>query len=254
MLFRSVDKARAASCLATLAICNVPESSLTRVADMTLLTKAGPEIGVASTKAFTTQLASLRVFALIVARQKGKLSDAAAEQHKASMTRLPGVVVEVLKQDALLQRWAQSLLGAHSALYLGRGASFPVAQEGALKLKEITYIHAEAYPAGELKHGPLALVDENMPVIVVASLDHTIDKLLSNVEEVQARGGKVFGIVSHGVALPGSAETLVLPKVDVTLESVPQVVALQLLAYHTAVGKGLSVDRPRNLAKSVTTE
>ena len=250
----AVGKAIEQGCRATLALCNVPESSLTRLSQMTLLTKAGPEIGVASTKAFTTQLASLRVLALILARERGRLSAQQAEEHLASLEQLPALVEGVLAQDAVLQAWSESLLRAKSVLYLGRGAGYPIAQEGALKLKEITYIHAEAYPAGELKHGPLALVDESMPVVVVASKDETLDKLLSNVEEVQARGGQVFGVVSHGVALPGTARVLHLPPAAGVLESVPQVVALQLLAYHTALGRGLSVDRPRNLAKSVTTE
>lgn len=250
----AVEKARDSGCLAILALCNVPESSLTRIADLVMLTQAGPEIGVASTKAFTTQLASLRTLSLILAREKGEISEADITQHKAELAQLPAVIDAVFAHNKTLARWGGELAKYRSALFLGRGASFPVAQEGALKLKEISYIHAEAYPAGELKHGPLALVDEQMPVVVLASRDHTLDKLLSNVEEVQARAGKVFGIVGQGIKLPRHAHTVTLPDVSPELEPVAQVVALQLLAYHAARKLDRPVDRPRNLAKSVTTE
>lgn len=250
----AVEKARDSGCLAILALCNVPESSLTRIADLVMLTQAGPEIGVASTKAFTTQLASLRTLSLILAREKGEIAEADITEHKAQLAQLPAVIDAVFAHNKTLAKWGGELAKYRSALFLGRGASFPVAQEGALKLKEISYIHAEAYPAGELKHGPLALVDEQMPVVVLASRDHTLDKLLSNVEEVQARAGKVFGIVGQGITLPRHAHTVTLPDVSPELEPVAQVVALQLLAYHAARTLDRPVDRPRNLAKSVTTE
>jgi glucosamine--fructose-6-phosphate aminotransferase (isomerizing) len=250
----AVEKARDSGCLAILALCNVPESSLTRVADLVMLTKAGPEIGVASTKAFTTQLASLRTLSLMLAQEKGQLSDDDMVQHKAQLAQLPSVIDAVFAHDKTLAKWGRELAKYRSALFLGRGASFPVAQEGALKLKEISYIHAEAYPAGELKHGPLALVDDQMPVVVLATRDHTLDKLMSNVEEVQARAGKVFGIIGQGIQFPEQAHTMTLPSVAPELEPVAQVVALQLLAYHAARSLDRPVDRPRNLAKSVTTE
>lgn len=241
---------------ATLAICNVPESSLVRESDLVLMTRAGPEIGVASTKAFTTQLTALALLALELARAKG-IEEARYLTLVDELTRLPGDVAEALKLDESVQVWAEQFIGKQHALFLGRGPMYPIAMEGALKLKEVSYIHAEAYPAGELKHGPLALVDSDMPVIAVAPNDSLHEKLKSNVEEVRARGGRLY-LLADPTTAPGihrdNDAILILPPVGLLSAPVVHTIPLQLLAYHVAVGRGTDVDQPRNLAKSVTVE
>ena len=242
--------------LSTLAICNVTESSLTREADLNFMTRAGIEIGVASTKAFTTQLTALLMLTLKLGRHH-KIS---AEQ-EASITqqlkKLPALITEVLKLDSLVAQLATRFADKQHALFLGRGMLYPVALEGALKLKEISYIHAEGYPAGELKHGPLALVDKNMPVIAVAPNDALLEKIKSNLQEVRARGGELYLFTDNGAAVIENSTTLhivAMPPVDTVLSPIVYTVPLQLLAYHVAVLKGTDVDQPRNLAKSVTVE
>ena len=242
--------------LGSMAICNVPESSLVRESDLVLMTRAGPEIGVASTKAFTTQLAALALLVLELARLNG-MPPEKYSRLVAELATLPRVIGEVLKLEPEIAALAERFVPKHHALFLGRGVHYPVALEGALKLKEISYIHAEAYPAGELKHGPLALVDEDMPVITVAPNNQLLEKLKSNLEEVRARGGELFvfadtdaPVVQHGargaVIKVASGGNLIAPAVFT--------VPLQMLAYHVAVLRGTDVDQPRNLAKSVTVE
>ena len=242
--------------LGALAVCNVPESSLVRESDLVLMTRAGPEIGVASTKAFTTQLAALALLTLELGRLNGM-----AEQKYARLVNqlasLPRLVAEALKLEPQVHALAERFVDKQHALFLGRGASYPIAIEGALKLKEISYIHAEAYPAGELKHGPLALVDEHMPVIAVAPNNQLLEKLKSNLEEVRARGGELFVIADTEVEVPLAPERGAVLKVESGGNLIgPAVfnIPLQLLAYHVAVLKGTDVDQPRNLAKSVTVE
>ena len=240
-----------------LAVVNVPESTLAREADGLLRTLAGPEIGVASTKAFTTQLATLACLAVGAARARGRLAPEREEELTRALDELPARVLQVLEKDQEIRAIAQELTSARDVLYLGRGTSFAVALEGALKLKEISYIHAEAYAAGELKHGPIALIDENVPVIVVAPRDHLFEKTTSNLQEVVARGGKVVLLSdASGVAQLGDYawKSVVLPTVDPFVAPILYAVPVQLLAYHTAVLKGTDVDQPRNLAKSVTVE
>ncbi len=241
--------------LARLAICNVPESSLVRESDLVLMTRAGPEIGVASTKAFVTQLVALALLTLALARARG-LTDERFAELVAQLEHLPSAISEALALDSQIEQLAERLVHKQHALFLGRGTHFPIAMEGALKLKEISYIHAEAYPAGELKHGPLALVDEAMPVIAVAPNDQLLEKLLSNIEEVRARGGELYVFADSTVAA-GVAEgctVLSLPPLGFLSAPIVFTVPLQLLAYHVAVLKGTDVDQPRNLAKSVTVE
>jgi len=242
--------------LSTLAICNVPESSLVRESNLVMLTRAGPEIGVASTKAFTTQLAALSMLTVALARYHG----ADAEREHGLVTRLvelPALIERALTLDPAIHRLAERFADKHHALFLGRGALYPIAMEGALKLKEISYIHAECYPAGELKHGPLALVDADMPVITVAPNNDLLEKLKSNLMEVRARGGEliVFADPESGIRPSDGVTVIEMPK-HVTWFQAPAVytVPLQLLAYHVAVLKGTDVDQPRNLAKSVTVE
>ncbi|MDZ7851507.1 MAG: glutamine--fructose-6-phosphate transaminase (isomerizing) [Halomonas sp.] len=247
--------ARERGYLASLAICNVPGSSLVRESDLTLMTRAGPEIGVASTKAFTTQLTALMLLTLALGRVKGL--DAGVQADLVTALRgLPGLVARVLELDPAIERLSMAFAEKHHALFLGRGAHFPIALEGALKLKEISYIHAEAYPAGELKHGPLALVDSEMPVVSVAPNDELLDKLKSNLQEVRARGGELFVFADEGVGLEEAEGIRVihLPHVHEALAPILYTVPLQLLSYHVAVLKGTDVDQPRNLAKSVTVE
>ncbi|KFN46476.1 glutamine--fructose-6-phosphate transaminase (isomerizing) [Arenimonas metalli] len=240
--------------LAQLAVCNVPESSIVRESSLVLMTRAGPEIGVASTKAFTTQLVALALFALALGRVKG-LDDARYADGVRQLEQLPGLIVETLKLDAEIKTLAERFTDKHHALFLGRGTHWPVAMEGALKLKEISYIHAEAYAAGELKHGPLALVDEDMPVIAVAPNDRLIDKLKSNLEEVRARGGQLYAFVDETVAHGlDAAHVVILPAAGEIAAPVISTLPLQLLSYHVAVLRGTDVDQPRNLAKSVTVE
>lgn len=240
----------------TLAICNVPESAMTKLCALSFLTRAGPEIGVASTKAFTTQLVALFLLTLLLAKIRGKLSAVQESQFLDELRHLPAAIVKVLNLESPIVAWAKRFANKSHALFLGRGRHYPIALEGALKLKEISYIHAEAYPAGELKHGPLALVDSNMPVIVVAPNDALIDKLKSNLKEVEARGGElyIFADSNADVAENPHMHILRLPEHYGALSPILHVVALQLLAYHAALVKGTDVDKPRNLAKSVTVE
>ncbi|HEY9097828.1 MAG TPA: glutamine--fructose-6-phosphate transaminase (isomerizing) [Thiobacillus sp.] len=241
----------------TLAICNVPESALLRASRLKFLTRAGPEIGVASTKAFTTQLAGLFLLTLVLAKLRGRLTPEQETEHLAALRSLPNKLQQVLALEPEVEAWAQQFANKNHALFLGRGVHYPIALEGALKLKEISYIHAEAYPAGELKHGPLALVDEDMPVITIAPNDQLIGKLKSNMQEVRARGGVLYVIADgdvgidesefvHVIKLPGGHNGALSP----ILHTVP----LQMLSYHAALQKGTDVDKPRNLAKSVTVE
>jgi glucosamine--fructose-6-phosphate aminotransferase (isomerizing) len=240
-----------------LAVVNVPESTLAREADGLLRTLAGPEIGVASTKAFTTQLATLACLAVGAARARGRLTPECEEELTKALDELPARMLQVLEKDQEIRAIAGELTTARDVLYVGRGTSYAVALEGALKLKEISYIHAEAYAAGELKHGPIALVDEQVPVIVVAPRDHLFEKTASNLQEVVARGGRVVLLSdAEGVADLGEYawRTVTLPAVDPFVAPILYAVPVQLLAYHTAVLKGTDVDQPRNLAKSVTVE
>ncbi|WP_027960485.1 glutamine--fructose-6-phosphate transaminase (isomerizing) [Halomonas halodenitrificans] len=247
--------ARAEGYLASLAICNVPGSSLVRESDLSLMTHAGPEIGVASTKAFTTQLTALLLLTLALGRVKDH--DTAVQAEIVTALRgLPALVERVLALDPAIEELSTAFAEKQHALFLGRGAHFPIALEGALKLKEISYIHAEAYPAGELKHGPLALVDSDMPVISVAPNDELLDKLKSNLQEVRARGGELFVFADEEVGLEAAEgiRVLHLPRVHEALAPILYTLPLQLLSYHVAVLKGTDVDQPRNLAKSVTVE
>ncbi len=242
--------------LGALSICNVPESSLVRESDLVLMTRAGPEIGVASTKAFTTQLAALALLVLELARLNG-VPQEQLSRRVAQLAGLPRVLGEALSLNAEIARLAEQFVHKHHALFLGRGVQYPVAMEGALKLKEISYIHAEAYPAGELKHGPLALVDEDMPVVAVAPNNQLLEKLKSNLEEVRARGGELFVFADETAAstLHGSRGHLIrVPDGGGFIAPAVFTVPLQLLAYHVAVLRGTDVDQPRNLAKSVTVE
>ena len=238
-----------------LAICNVDGSSLVRESELTFLTKAGPEIGVASTKAFTTQLAGLMMLVLALGRRKG-LSDERIEQVLGALRQLPNLIEQATALDAPIRELSQAFVEKHHTLFLGRGVQFPVAMEGALKLKEISYIHAEAYPAGELKHGPLALVDKEMPVVAVAPNDELLEKLKSNLQEVRARGGELYLFADKNakVADDEGIHVLHLPAVPEIIAPVVYTVPLQLLSYHVAVLRGTDVDQPRNLAKSVTVE
>ncbi|RUL69312.1 glutamine--fructose-6-phosphate transaminase (isomerizing) [Dyella choica] len=242
--------------LGTLAICNVPESSVTREADLKLMTHAGPEIGVASTKAFTTQLAALALLTLHLAKQQG-LDEERYRDLTEQLLRLPRTLEEALKLEPQVIELAERFVHRHHALFLGRGEHYPVALEGSLKLKEISYIHAEAYPAGELKHGPLALVDEDMPVIAVAPNGPLLDKLKSNLQEVRARGGELIVFADTNAHIDGNATRGAVLRIDAGGDFISPVVLtipLQLLAYHVAVLRGTDVDQPRNLAKSVTVE
>lgn len=239
----------------SLAICNVPESSLVRESDLVLMTRAGPEIGVASTKAFTTQLVALMLLTIALARRNG-LSEEEEGKLVRELEHLPGKIDKVLQLDDQINEIAQQFAEKHHSLFLGRGAHYPVAMEGALKLKEISYIHAEAYPAGELKHGPLALVDADMPVIAVAPNNELLEKLKSNLQEVKARGGKliVFADAQTDMQPTSGVEIINVAPVDDSISPIVYTVPLQLLSYHVAVLKGTDVDQPRNLAKSVTVE
>ena len=237
--------------MATLAICNKPETSLTRESDLVLMTHAGPEIGVASTKAFTTQLLCLLLLTGMLERDSADRRALAQDVH-----RVAEAVEQVLELDDAIRKLAEEFVDKQHALFLGRGPMYPIAMEGALKLKEISYLHAEAYAAGELKHGPLALVDEKMPVIAVAPKNDWLEKVKSNLQEVRARGGKlyVFADAEAGLDTGPGITVLDMPHVDETLAPIAYTVPLQLLAYHVAVAKGTDVDQPRNLAKSVTVE
>ncbi len=240
----------------TLCICNVPESTLVRENALRFITRAGPEIGVASTKAFTTQLAALYLLALIIAKLRGRLSPEQEASELRQLRHLPIAVSRVLELEPQIQAWAERFAMKQHALFLGRGRHYPIALEGALKLKEISYIHAEGYPAGELKHGPLALVDKEMPVIAVAPNDALLEKLKSNLQEVRARGGELYVFADADSEMHESEGThlLRLPEHYGQLSALLHVVPLQLLAYHVALVRGTDVDKPRNLAKSVTVE
>jgi glucosamine--fructose-6-phosphate aminotransferase (isomerizing) len=241
--------------LASLVIANVDNSSLVRECDLVFLTRAGAEIGVASTKAFTTQLLAL----LLLTSALGRRRHMDAQQEKSlvdALHKLPDYVQQTLELDAAIEKLSEAFIPRHHALFLGRGIQYPVAMEGALKLKEISYIHAEAYPAGELKHGPLALVDDDMPVVAVAPNDELLEKLKSNLEEVRSRGGELFVFADRqaGFVSESRVKVLPMPHCPELLKPIVYTVALQLLSYHVAVQKGTDVDKPRNLAKSVTVE
>lgn len=240
----------------SLAICNVPESALVRQTDLRFLTRAGPEIGVASTKAFTTQLAVLLLFTAVLAKMRGNLSVEAERELIISLRHLPVAIQRALQSETEIMQWIEEFSRKHHALFLGRGVHYPIAMEGALKLKEISYIHAEAYAAGELKHGPLALVDSGMPVVAIAPNNALLEKLKSNLHEVRARGGElyVFADADSQIEASDNVHIIRLAEHSGVLSPILHTIPLQLLAYHTALRKGTDVDKPRNLAKSVTVE
>ncbi|UTW44615.1 glutamine--fructose-6-phosphate transaminase (isomerizing) [bacterium SCSIO 12696] len=251
----ALQSAKQSGYLGTLTICNVPSSSLVRESDLALMTMAGAEIGVASTKAFTTQLVALQLFSIGIGRYHG-LGEECEQALVAALHQLPQLCEQVLQLDKQIEQTFECFNDKHHALFLGRGVQFPVALEGALKLKEISYIHAEAYPSGELKHGPLALVDDDMPVVAVAPNNELLEKLKSNLHEVQARGGQlfVFADKDSGFTSQQGVTVIDLPHVPESLEAIIYTLPLQLLSYHVALVKGTDVDQPRNLAKSVTVE
>jgi glucosamine--fructose-6-phosphate aminotransferase (isomerizing) len=240
----------------SLAICNVPESALVRQSRLRFLTRAGPEIGVASTKAFTTQLAALVLLTMVLAKQRRRLAPERERELIGALRHLPAAMQRVLDVEEKVVEWAARFAARQHALFLGRGIHYPIAMEGALKLKEISYIHAEAYPAGELKHGPLALVDKDMPVVAVAPNDALLEKLKSNLQEVRARGGELYVFADQGSHIAEDEGLHVIRLTDHAglLSPILHVVPLQLLAYHAALQRGTDVDKPRNLAKSVTVE
>ena len=240
----------------TLTICNSPESALVRQSRLRFITRAGPEIGVASTKAFTTQFAALVLLTMTVAKLRGRLTEAPEAQLLHSLRHLPAALTRVLELEPQVKKWAELFAQRDDALFLGRGIHYPIAMEGALKLKEISYIHAEAYAAGELKHGPLALVDRNMPVVAIAPKDALFEKLKSNLQEVRARGGELYVFADHDAGLASSegVRVITMPDHAGLLSPILHTVPLQLLAYHVALHRGTDVDKPRNLAKSVTVE
>jgi glucosamine--fructose-6-phosphate aminotransferase (isomerizing) len=239
-----------------LGICNVVGSSISRVTDAGSYTHAGPEIGVASTKAFTAQVTILTLMALTLAHKKGTITKSALHAMLAELEAIPNKVKRVLESNSHIERIAAQYKDVSNALYLGRGSSFPVALEGALKLKEISYIHAEGYPAAEMKHGPIALIDENMPVFVIATQGNSYEKVVSNIQEVKARKGKIIAIVTEGdVHVREIADEVIeIPETNEFLVPLLATIPLQLLSYHIAVMRGCNVDQPRNLAKSVTVE
>lgn len=242
--------------LHSLTICNVPESALMRQSKLRFLTRAGPEIGVASTKAFTTQLAALVLLAMVLAKTRGRLGIEREHELIQALRHLPAALQRVLSVEEQIKEWAARFTTHQHALFLGRGIHYPIAMEGALKLKEISYIHAEAYPAGELKHGPLALVDKEMPVVAIAPNDALLEKLKSNLQEVRARGGELYVIADQNSAVSPDEGLHVIRLTDHAgvLSPILHTVPLQLLAYHVALQRGTDVDKPRNLAKSVTVE
>ena len=237
-------------------VCNVVGSSIARATDAGAYTHAGPEIGVASTKAFTAQVTVLTLLAMIMGQKRGTITDTKLRELMVELETIPSKVERALKLDAQIQVIAEEFKDATNFLYLGRGYNFPVALEGALKLKEISYIHAEGYPAAEMKHGPIALIDENMPVVVIATRDSSYEKVVSNIQEVKARKGRIIAVVSEGdTVIPAMAEYVIeVPHTSEVLMPLVSVVPLQLLSYHIAVLRGCNVDQPRNLAKSVTVE
>jgi len=240
----------------TLTICNVASSAMVRECALAFITRAGVEVGVASTKAFTTQLAALFLLTLTLAQVKGTLPEQNEADYLKQMRHLPVAIAAVLALEPQIIAWSEDFARKENALFLGRGLHYPIALEGALKLKEISYIHAEAYPAGELKHGPLALVTDQMPVVTIAPNDALIEKLKSNMQEVRARGGQLYVFADGDSRVkPGEGLHVIrLPEHYGQLSPILHVVALQLLAYHTALARGTDVDKPRNLAKSVTVE
>jgi glucosamine--fructose-6-phosphate aminotransferase (isomerizing) len=250
-----IKEAKARECR-TAAICNVVGSSLTREVEGVLYTHAGPEIGVAASKTFTAQLAALYLFALYLGRRRGVLDDARMQTLLADLVRLPQQIETVLHLDTEAERLAQQYHTKTDFLYLARGINYPIALEGALKLKEISYIHAEGYPAGEMKHGPIALITEEMPVVILAPQDRVYEKIQGNIQEVKARDGIVIAVCTEGdTELPSKVDhCLAVPKTSHLLTPVLLAIPMQLLAYHIAVRKGCDVDQPRNLAKSVTVE
>ncbi len=240
----------------TLSICNVPESAIPRASELVCYTRAGAEIGVASTKAFTTQLAALFQLTMVLGKLHGRIDAAQEAGYLEQLRFLPGSVQHALNMEPQIAAWAERFARKSSALFLGRGLHYPIALEGALKLKEISYIHAEAYPAGELKHGPLALVDEDMPVVVIAPNDSLLEKVKSNMQEVRARGGELFVFADQDSNFNASEGVHVIrtPRHAGVLSPIVHTIPVQLLAYHTALARGTDVDKPRNLAKSVTVE
>jgi len=240
----------------SLTICNAPESALVRASDLRFLTRAGPEIGVASTKAFTTQLVALVMLTMALAKQRGRLTPEREAELLHALRHLPAALTHVLAIEPQIEIWAERFSHKEHVLFLGRGIHYPIAMEGALKLKEISYIHAEAYAAGELKHGPLALVDRNMPVVAVAPKDSLLEKLKSNLQEVRARGGELYVLADQNTRIVPSdgVHVIQMPDHAGLLSPILHTVPLQLLAYHTALHRGTDVDKPRNLAKSVTVE
>jgi glucosamine--fructose-6-phosphate aminotransferase (isomerizing) len=237
-------------------VCNVVGSSIPRATHAGAYTHAGPEIGVASTKAFTAQVTVLTMMAIIVAKAKGTITESLYRELLVEMESIPGKIQKILDKHAQVEYIADVFKDARNFLFLGRGYNFPVALEGALKLKEISYIHAEGYPAAEMKHGPIALIDEEMPVVFIATKDSSYEKVVSNIQEVRARKGRVLAVVTENDALIGSMAEFVIeiPHTHEALVPLLSVVPLQLLAYHIAVMRGCNVDQPRNLAKSVTVE
>jgi glucosamine--fructose-6-phosphate aminotransferase (isomerizing) len=240
----------------TLSICNVRESAIPRASQLVFYTRAGAEIGVASTKAFTTQLAALFVLALALAKARGRLTAEAETRYLDELRHLPGSVQHTLNLEPQIKTWSERFAQKENALFLGRGIHYPIALEGALKLKEISYIHAEAYPAGELKHGPLALVDSEMPVVVIAPNDSLLEKVKSNMQEVRARGGElyVFADLDSHFSESEGVHVIRTPRHVGVLSPVVHALPVQLLAYNAAVARCTDVDKPRNLAKSVTVE
>jgi glucosamine--fructose-6-phosphate aminotransferase (isomerizing) len=241
----------------TLAVVNVPSSTIAREAETVLPTLAGPEIGVASTKAFTCQLMVLASLSIAAGKARGHLSDEDETKLVHGLVEMPRLMSAALTSEVQIEKLAREIAKSKDVLYLGRGTSYPLALEGALKLKEISYIHAEGYAAGELKHGPIALIDENMPVVVIAPYDKVFEKTVSNMQEVAARGGKIILMTDAKGAAEATIEslvTIVLPDMGAAFTPMVYAVPVQLLAYHTAVIMGTDVDQPRNLAKSVTVE
>lgn len=251
----ALEKVKSEHCLATLTICNVPESSLTRESDFALMTVAGPEIGVASTKAFTTQLVALQLLTIALMQRESGNSDKANEM-LSNLKRLPALIEQSLQKNASIKEMSEAFIDKHHSLFLGRGELYPIAMEGALKLKEISYIHAEAYPAGELKHGPLALVDSDMPIVAIAPNTGLLEKLKSNLEEVRSRGGVLYLFADEMADIHEQENIHIIrvPEMPESLVPIVYTIPLQLLSYHVAVFKGTDVDKPRNLAKSVTVE
>jgi len=252
----ALKQAQALGLTDTLTICNVPESALIRASKLRFLTRAGPEIGVASTKAFTTQLAALFLLTLALAKAQGRLAAETEARYLQDLRKLPGQMAAALELEPGIAAWAERFADRHHALFLGRGVHYPIAMEGALKLKEISYIHAESYPAGELKHGPLALVDKDMPVVAIAPNDALLEKLKSNLQEVRARGGELYVFADHETPMPVEDNVHIMKVTGHAgvLSPIVHVVPLQILAYHAALVRGTDVDKPRNLAKSVTVE